>query len=439
MPREMHLVGYCCVTPTWHNNGAWRHFESDGIEALNPERYENIARKLERGKFDGMFFVDVLMLNDMHGGSFAPNLRQPGQTWMLEPMQLLSAIARVTTHLGLSATMSTSFYHPYHIARSFATLDHMSGGRAAWNIVTSTNDNEARNFGKDALLDKAVRYDFADEVVEACQALWRSWDEGALIHDRENGIYADPSKVHYANYEGKFVRTRGPLTTPRSPQTSPVLMQAGSSDRGRQFAARWAEVVFTLHADKAHMKAFYDDLKGRVVEAGRDPGHCAILPGIDVVIGETESIAREKADYINSLVSAELGVAEISNAIGVDLSQYPLDKPLHDMEITQGARGMLDLILQGARDKTLRDAGYIWGVRQMAPQVVGTPAMIADFMQEYFEADACDGFIISPSLSPTAYAQFVAGVVPELQRRGIFRNDYRGRTFRENLRDHGGG
>ncbi|MDI6029296.1 LLM class flavin-dependent oxidoreductase [Corticibacterium sp. UT-5YL-CI-8] len=439
MSREMHLVGYCCVTPTWHHNGAWRHFESDGIDALDPARYETIARILERGKFDGMFIVDTLMVNDQHGKSFAPNLREPGQTWLLEPMQLLSAIARVTTHLGLSATMSTSFYHPYHIARAFATLDHISGGRAAWNVVTSTNDNEAKNFGQDALLDKSIRYDVADEVVEACQALWRSWEDGALIHDRENGIYADPSKVHYVHYEGKYVKTRGPLTTPHSPQTSPVIMQAGSSDRGRQFGARWAEVVFTLHADKKRMQAFYGDMKSRIVNAGRDPGHCAILPGIDIVIGETESIAREKADYLNSLVSAELGVAEISNAIGVDLSQYPLDKPLHDMEITQGARGMLDVILQGASDKSLRDAGYLWGVSQMSPQVIGTPTMIADFLQEHFEAEACDGFIICPSLSPTSYAQFVSGVVPELQRRGIYRKDYTGRTFRENLRDHGAG
>lgn len=434
MAREMHLVGYCCATPTWHHNGSWRHYESDGIDALKPERYENIARILELGKFDGMFFVDVLMLNSSHGGSFAPNLREPGQTWLLDPLQLLAAIARVTTHLGLAATMSTSFYHSFHIARAFSTLDHISGGRAGWNCVTSTSDLEAQNFGMDRLMDKMLRYDFADEVLEACHALWNSWEDGALILDRENGVYADPSKVHFVNYEGKYVKTRGPLNTPRSPQVSPVIMQAGSSERGREFAARWAEVVFTLHADKKHMQVFYNDIKSRMEAAGRNPSHCAILPAIDIVIGETESIAREKADYINSFVSAELGVAEISNAINVDLSDYPLDKPLHDMELTQGARGMLDIILQGGRGKTLRDAGYAWGVSQMTPQLVGTPKMIADFMQDYFEADACDGFIVCPSLSPSTYSQFVAGVVPELQRRGIYRKDYTGRTFRDHLR-----
>lgn len=438
MAREMHLVGYCCATPTWHNNGSWRHYESDGIHALDPARYENIGRILERGKFDGIFFVDLLLVMDHHAGSFSANLREPGQTWLLEPIQILSAMARVTKHLGLAATMSTSFYHPYHIARAFATLDHISGGRAGWNVVTSTNDREAQNFGIDKLMDKAQRYDYADEVLEACHALWNSWDEGALIHDRERGIYADPSKVHYVNYQGKYVKTRGPLTTPRSPQTSPVIMQAGSSDRGRQFAARWAEVIFTLHSEKKHMQAFYSDVKSRVEAAGRNRNHCAILPGIDVVVGETESIAREKAEYINSLVSPELGVAEISNALGIDLSQYPLDEPLSEMEITQGAKGMIDLILQGSEGKTLREAGYIWGTRQMTPQLIGTPTMIADYMQDYFESEACDGFIVCPSLSPSAYAQFVDGVVPELQKRGIYRKEYTGRTFRDHLRGASG-
>ena len=434
MTRQMHLVGYCCITPTWHHNGAWRHPESDAVRPLDPERYENMARILERGKFDGMFIVDLMMLHDTYGGTFEPNLRQPGQTWMLEPLQVLAGVARVTSRLGLAATMSTSLYPPFHIARAFATLDHLSGGRAGWNCVTSTNDREIQNFGGDRLMEKGLRYDYADEVVEACHALWDTWEDGALVIDQKNGIFADPSKVHYANYQGKYVKTRGPLTTPRSPQGSPVIMQAGASDRGREFAARWAEVIFTLHSDTAHMKKFYDDVKSRVQNGGRDPNHCAILPSVDVVVGETDSIAQEKADYINSLVSAELGVAEVSNAIGVDLSTYPLDKPLEDMEITQGARGMMDIILQGSEGRTLRDVGYIWGVRQMAPQLIGSPTTVADSLCEMFEAQACDGFIICPSLTPTSYSQFVDMVVPELQRRGVYRKEYQGRTFREHLR-----
>jgi FMN-dependent oxidoreductase (nitrilotriacetate monooxygenase family) len=432
----MHFVGYCIAGPTWHNNGAWRHDESDAIDALDPARYELIARTLEEGKFDGLFFVDVLTLFDTFGGNFNANLREPGQIFLLDPIQLLAAMARVTRHIGLAATMSTAFHHPFHIARSFATLDHISGGRAGWNVVTSANDREAQNFGIDRLMDRALRYDHADEVVDACHALWNSWDEDALILDRKRGIYADPSKVHYVDYAGRWVKSRGPLTTPRSPQGSPVIMQAGSSDRGREFAGRWAEVIFTLQHDKADMQAFYADIKSRVVRHGRAPGHCAVLPAIDVILGETDSIAQERAAYLNSLVSTPLGVAEISNAIGVDLSGYPLDQPLRDMEITQGARGVFDVVLRGsqAQGLTLGDAGRAYGINQLTPQIIGTPERVADHLQDLFEAEACDGFVLSPSLSPTTYTQFVKSVVPELQRRGLYRTEYTGRTFRENLR-----
>nr|WP_246518821.1 LLM class flavin-dependent oxidoreductase [Ancylobacter lacus] len=432
----MHFIGFCIAGPNWHHNGSWRHDESDALDALNPARYENIARILESGKFDGLFFVDVLTLYDSFGQNFRANIRQPGQMFMLEPVQLLAAMARVTTHLGLAATMSTAFYHPFHIARTFATLDHISGGRAAWNIVTSANDREAQNFGLDRLMERGLRYDHAEEVLEACHALWNSWDEDALILDRENAIYADPDKVHYVDFEGRWVKTRGPLQTPRSPQGSPVLMQAGSSERGREFAARWGEVLFTLQHDKADMQAFHADIKARMQKYGRPPEHCAVLPAIDIVVGETESIAREKAEYLNSLVSPELGVAEIANHTGVDLSGYPLDEPLKDMEITQGSRGVFDVILRGSQSKnlTLRDAGRHYAISELTPQLVGTPQTIADRMQDLFESEACDGFVIVPSLTPSGYVQFVKSVVPELQRRGLYRTDYTGRTFRENLR-----
>ncbi len=432
----MHFIGFCIAGPNWHHNGSWRHDESDALDALNPARYENIARILESGKFDGLFFVDVLTLYDSFGQNFRANIRQPGQMFMLEPVQLLAAMARVTTHLGLAATMSTAFYHPFHIARTFATLDHISGGRAAWNIVTSANDREAQNFGLDRLMERGLRYDHAEEVLEACHALWNSWDEDALILDREKAIYADPDKVHYVDFEGRWVKTRGPLQTPRSPQGSPVLMQAGSSERGRDFAARWGEVLFTLQHDKADMQAFHADIKARMQKYGRPPEHCAVLPAIDIVVGETESIAREKAEYLNSLVSPELGVAEIANHTGVDLSGYPLDEPLKDMEITQGSRGVFDVILRGSQSKnlTLRDAGRHYAISELTPQLVGTPQMIADRMQDLFESEACDGFVIVPSLTPSGYVQFVKSVVPELQRRGLYRKDYTGRTFRENLR-----
>jgi FMN-dependent oxidoreductase (nitrilotriacetate monooxygenase family) len=432
----MHLVGYLIAGPTWHNNGSWRHPESDADLALDPRRYERIAQILEEGKFDALFFVDVLTLFDTYQGGFAGQLRGAGQMWFLDPLLLLATMARKTQHIGLAGTLSTAFYHPFHIARTFATLDHISGGRAAWNVVTSANTTEARNYGLDRLMDRDLRYDHADEVMEACDALWNSWEPDAIVMDRAGGVYADPAKVHYVNYEGRYVRTRGPLPTPRSPQGRPVIMQAGSSERGRQFAARWAEVIFTLQHSKATMQAFYRDIKTRMERNGRRPEECIITPAVDVILGETEAIARERSDYLNSLVSAETGVCDISNAIGVDLSVYPMDQPLKDMDITDGARGVLDVILQGSRaaNLTLREAGYRYGVSQMTPALVGTPTMVADHLQDMFESECCDGFVVCPSISPGMYQQFVATVVPELQRRGIYRKEYTGRTLRERIR-----
>jgi FMN-dependent oxidoreductase (nitrilotriacetate monooxygenase family) len=434
--RQMHFVGYLIAGPTWHNNGAWRHPESDANLALDPRRYERIAQILEEGKFDALFFVDVLTLFDTYQGSFAGQVSGPGQMWYLDPMLLLAAMARKTRHIGLAGTLSTAFYHPFHIARSFATLDHMSGGRAAWNVVTSANSREAQNFGLDRLMDRDIRYDHADEVMEACNALWNSWDADAIVYDRERGIYADPAKVRAANYQGKWVRTRGPLPTPRSPQGRPVIMQAGSSERGRQFAARWAEVVFTLQHSKPDMQAFHADIKARMERNGRTPEECIVTPAIDIVLGETDQIARERADYLNSLVSAEVGVCDISNAIGVDLSQSPLDQPLDDMDITEGARGVLDVVLQGSRAArlTLREAGYRYGVSQLTPVLVGSPQTIADQLQDMFESRCCDGFVICPSITPGTYTQFVRMVLPELQRRGLYRTDYMGKTLRQNIR-----
>jgi FMN-dependent oxidoreductase (nitrilotriacetate monooxygenase family) len=255
--RRMHLMGYVIAGPTWHHNGAWRHAESDAAQALDAGRYEHIARVLEGGKFDGLFFVDTLALMEFYDDSYAAVVKHGGQIYMLEPLQLLATMARATQRIGLSATMSTAFYPPFHIARAFASLDHISKGRAAWNIVTSTLTREAQNFGLDAIMDPNHRYDHADEVVQACCKLWESWDPDAIVYDRQNGIYADPSKVHHANFEGRWVKARGPLPTPRSPQGRPVLMQAGSSGRGRDFAAQWAEVVFTLQHAKSDMQAFY--------------------------------------------------------------------------------------------------------------------------------------------------------------------------------------
>jgi len=433
----MHFVGFVIAGPTWHHYGSWRHPESDALDAMNPARYEEIGRILEHGKFDGLFFVDYLMLFDSYAGGYDTNLREAGQQCMMEPTQLLACIARATSRIGLAATVSSTFYTPFHIARVMATLDHISKGRAGWNVVTSAMEREAKNYGMEKLLEKSQRYDMAEEVLEACDKLWKSWDKDAIVGDREGNFYADPKKVHYVNYKGKYVSTSGPLTTPQSPQGRPVIMQAGSSPRGREFAGRWAEIIFTLQNSKPHMQAFYRDIKDRVVSNGRQPKECAILPAVDIVIGETESIARERAEAINAYASPTLGIAEISNALGVDMSNEPLDKPLEDMELSQGCRGILDVMLQGtqANGLTLGEAGKAWATNQMTPQLVGTPKMIADELQDLFESECCDGFMVCPSLSPSSYVQFVKTVVPELQRRGVYRKDYKFATFRENLQD----
>lgn len=432
---QMHLFGYLMAGPTWHLYGGWRHPDSDGLSALDPARYETIARILEAGKFDGVFFVDFLTIFDSYGGGYQTNLREAGQMCMLEPMQLLSAMARVTSRIGLAASMSTSLYPPFHIARSFATLDHISQGRAGWNIVTSAMDSEAQNYGLKKLMDKADRYDHADEVVEACDSLWETWDADAFVGDRENNVYVDGSKVHYANYQGRWLSTRGPLMTPRSPQTRPVMLQAGSSPRGRAFAGRWAEAIFTLQNKKPDMQAFYADIKQRVIDNGRRPEECAILPAVDVVLGDTLALARERAEEINAFASPTLGLAELSNVVGLDLSAHPLDTPVAELELGQAYQGIVDSIRQGAEagNLTLRGAGEAWARNQMTPQLVGTPQMIADHLQDLFESNCCDGFMLCPSLSPGGYKEFVAGVVPELQRRNLFRSEYEHATFRGNL------
>jgi FMN-dependent oxidoreductase (nitrilotriacetate monooxygenase family) len=435
--RKMHLVAFLMTGPTCHHHGAWRHPESDIADILSPERYEHIARVLEAGKFDSLFFADILGLYDLYGGSYDTMVGRGGQVCLLDPAVVLPMMARVTSRLGLGLTYSSTFNHPYQIARMLASLDHLSHGRVAWNVVASTSTLEARNFGLEEMPGRAQRYDRADEVLEACFALWDSWEDGALLLDKASGQFADPAKVHYANYAGKWIRTRGPLTTPRSPQGRPVIMQAGSSDRGRDFGARWGEIIFTLQHEKTDMQEFYTDFKSRMARRGRAPEECVVLPSIDVVIGETEAIARERADYVNSLVDTQLGMAQISGHIGVDLAKLDPDQPLADVKLEEGSRGSFDVILQGTarQNLTLGEAARRFATSELCPQLVGTPEMIADRLTDLFEAHACDGFVLTPTTFPGMFEQFCKTVVPILQKRGVFRTEYSGRTLREHLRD----
>jgi FMN-dependent oxidoreductase (nitrilotriacetate monooxygenase family) len=429
--RKMHLLAYVKTGPTATLAGAWRHPEADLDDIFKSERYEHMARVLEAACFDGCFFADTLGLPDIYKGSFDTYLRYGGQLSYLDPMIVLPVMARATRHLGLGATLSTTFYNPYHLARTLASLDHLSHGRACWNVVTSTTNFEAHNFGIGNLPSKEARYDRGDEVVEACCALWDCWQEDALVMDKESGLFIDPLKVRYADYEGRYVRTRGPLTIPRSPQGRPVLMQAGSSPRGRDFAARWAEAIFCSSGSKQDAIAFYNDIKGRLPGFGRALDDCVICTSTTIVLGETESIAREKADYLLSLVPLEMVLATNSAMLGADLSKTEDADELVRNRGNQGHGGLEDRVRQIMQTEGI---SFAEAVRRPRNLVVGTPAMVADYMQDLFEADACDGFVVTPTISPVMWEEVARMLTPELQRRGLLRTEYAGTTMRENLR-----
>ena len=435
MPRgEMHLVAYLKTGPTANHMGAWRHPESTLDDVMRPERYEHIARVLEDGFFDACFFADGLGLHDLYQGGYETRLRLGGQISMLDPMMVLPLMARATKHLGVGTSLSTTFHQPYMLARMLASLDNLTGGRVAWNIVTSTRREEARNFGMDDLPDREVRYDMADEFVDACCRLWDGWEADAVVMDREAGVMVDGTKVHYADYKGTYHKTRGPLTIPRSPQDRPILMQAGSSGRGREFAARWAEVIFTPARNKAEMQDFYQDMHARFEAAGRNPRDCTILPSMTVVVGETDAIAKEKADYVNSLIDPELELAMQSSNMGIDLS-----KKIESLEEAQKVRGPQGMHVAFARIEELMKAEGLTFDEAVKKDkrdkmIFGSPKTVADQLTDLFESRACDGFIIEQMVVPSSLEEFCRSVVPELQRRGVFRREYRGTTLRDNLR-----
>lgn len=432
MSRQMSLAGFVYV-PVAHNAGGWRH-PMGKTNFLDAAYYQSLARTLEEGCFDMAFMPDVHALPDTGGSGFDNALRFGSQGSMqLEPLVTLAVMSGVTKHLGLAATISTTYVAPFQIARAMATLDHLSGGRAAWNIVTSAMVTEAENYDEIELPSRTERYDRADEVLEICEALWASWEADALVVDPESAQFADPAKVHYIDHEGPRHRVRGPLNIPRSPQGRPVLMQAGSSGRGRDFAARWSEIVFTLQHDTESMRAFREDIRGRAAEFGRDPDSVRVLPAVQPILGETTELALERRRYLGTLVPPEVAIANVSGHTGIDLSGYDPDGPVPDVQIEHGVRGSYDQILAAAeaRGLTLGEAAQGFATNELTPQLVGTPAEVADQMAEMFSAGACDGFIVTPTTTPMAFEEFSRGVTPELQRRGLLRDSYPEGTLRD--------
>jgi FMN-dependent oxidoreductase (nitrilotriacetate monooxygenase family) len=430
----MHLAAFLIAGPVAHSHALWRHPRTDS-DFLHPELYQRIARVLERARFDLVFFADRLAMADTFGHSLATGVTYGDQDAVrLDPIPVLAMMASVTRRLGLGATRSTTYYQPYHIARTFATLDHLTRGRVAWNVVTSANDSEARNFGLDQHLEHDRRYDRADEFMHATVKLWDSWQPDALVLDRAEGVFADAARVSYADHAGRWFRSRGPLNVPRGPQGHPVIIQAGSSGRGKAFATRWAEVVFAVQPDAAKARAFYDELKAGLAEHARPAAACKILLAVMPFVGETTADARERQRIHNELVDPLVGLATLSSHANYDLASHPLDEPLAPVQV-QGMQGLFASVVHLSQTEglTLRQIGKRYGQGVLVPQLVGTAAEVADQLEALFVDRACDGFVISPSHVPGAFAEFADLVVPELQRRGLFRRSYAGITLRSHL------
>ncbi|MGW0810204.1 LLM class flavin-dependent oxidoreductase [Nonomuraea sp. NPDC002799] len=423
MTRKLHLNAF--LMGVGHHEAAWRHPRTEPARLTDVRHYQELARIAERGKLDSVFLADGVALHGNVGHNALGGL---------EPLTLLAALAAVTDHVGLIATVSTTYNEPYHVARKFASLDHISGGRAGWNIVTSAGEAEARNFGIERP-SHADRYARATEFLEVAGKLWDSWEDDAIVGDRVGGRYADTGKIHAIEHAGPHFAVSGPLNTSRSPQGHPLLVQAGSSEDGKEFAARYAEAVFTAQQTLAEGQTFYADLKRRLAAYGRSHEDLLVLPGISPIIGSTEREALRLEKELEDLIIPAYGLAQLATMTGIELTENDLDGPLPDVPVeTEGAQSRRKLVVDLARREhlTVRQLiGRLAGGRGHRV-VAGTPAQIADQIQEWFFAGAADGFNIMPPVLPGGLDDFVDHVVPELQIRGLFRYEYEGRTLRDN-------
>ena len=426
--KQMHLGAF--MRPVSIHTAWWRHPDSAPEANFSLKHLVHCIQTLERGKFDAFFMADHLAVLNMP----IEALKRSGTVTSFEPFTLLSALAMVTERIGLIATASTTYDAPYHIARRFASLDHISAGRAGWNIVTTSNPDAARNFGMTEHMDHAERYARAREFHDVVTGLWDSFAEDAFIRDKESGIFWDPSRMHKLDHEGKYLSIAGPLNIARPVQGWPVIVQAGASDSGRQLAAEVAEMIFAAGGPVADARAYYADIKSRAAKAGRDPSLIKILPGALVTVAESDDAAREKRALLDSLVHPDSGMAALSIALGTDARAFDLDAPLPDIPETNQSQSGRQRVLERARRENLT-------VRQLAVALggygglsfTGSAKTIADEMQHWLESDACDGFNIMFPTIPGGVEDFVRWVVPELQRRGIFRKEYAGTTLREHL------
>ncbi len=413
------------LAPGGHHMAAWRH--PDAYPAgFSIDSYVSAAQTAERGCFDMLFVADVFSLT-------ASGDRQ--DSFRFEPLTLLSALAMTTKSIGLAATATTSFNEPYNVARKFASLDHLSKGRAGWNIVTSSSTLEAYNFGREAHRDHAARYKKAHEFVQVVRGLWNSWDDDAVIIDKENGVFFDAAKMRMLNHEGVEFSVRGPLTIPRCPQGHPVLVQAGSSEDGKTLAAEFAEIIFTIQRDLASAQAFYADIKSRVAAFGRAPEHALVMPGVMPIVAATRQEARDKYEQLQALIHPVAGLTGLSRTLETDLSGVDVDGPLPPIEVSKLSQSRAVGMVETARREnlTVRQVYERLLVSKGHRQLIGSPSDVADSLQEWFEQGGADGYNIMPSVMPGGLVDFIDLVVPELQRRGLFRKAYAGAMLRDHL------
>jgi FMN-dependent oxidoreductase (nitrilotriacetate monooxygenase family) len=426
--RQLRLGAF--MRPASIHTGAWRYPGAWPDMNFNFAHMKRSIQTLERAKFDAFFMADHMAVLNMPIDA----LKRSHTVTSFEPFTLLSALSQVTEHIGLVATGSTTFDAPFHIARRFASLDHLSGGRAGWNIVTTSNPDAALNFGLDEHMEHSERYRRAREFYDVVTGLWDSWADDAFIRDAENGIYFDPGKLHVLGHKGEYLSVRGPLNIARPVQGWPVIVQAGASEAGRQLAAETAEAVFTAQSSIAVGRAFYADVKGRTERAGRSRDHLKILPGCFVVVGDTVEEACAKRAKLDSLVHYANAISSLSIALGHDASTFDPDGPLPDIPESNASKSGRQRAIDLARRENLT-------VRQLAQRLgghsglamIGTAKTIADEMEEWLMTEASDGFTVQFPYLPGGLDDFCAQVVPELQRRGLFRRDYEGKTLRDNL------
>ncbi|AVB18183.1 nitrilotriacetate monooxygenase [Pseudomonas avellanae] len=427
--RQMKLGAF--LMATGHHVAAWRHPDVPADAGLDFKHYRHLAQVAEAAKFDTLFVADSVAAAT---GDIASRMARSDH---FEPLTLLSALSAVTDHIGLIATATTTYNEPYHVARKFASLDHLSGGRAGWNLVTSDAAAEAQNFGRAEHVGHAERYSRAREFHQVVTGLWDSWTDDAFTRNKASGQYYDPAKVHVLDHVGEHFSVKGPLNVARSPQGQPVVVQAGSSEVGRDLAAQTAEVVFTARTSLASAQAFYADIKGRLSAYGRDADSLKVMPGVFIVVAETEALAKQKFESFQDLVEPQVGVALLGRMLGnFDLSGYPLDGPLPELPPTDSGQRSRQKLLTELADQenlTLAQLGRRIAGGRGHYSLIGTPAQVADELQTWFEHGAADGFNVLVPHLPGGLEDVAQLLVPELQRRGLFRTEYEGTTLRENL------